>query len=34
MRYENTFGGTKNLWLYKKTGAQPGSAVPNWPWDY
>jgi prepilin-type processing-associated H-X9-DG protein/prepilin-type N-terminal cleavage/methylation domain-containing protein len=34
MRYENTFGGGKNLWLYKKTGAQPGSAVPNWPWAY
>jgi prepilin-type N-terminal cleavage/methylation domain-containing protein/prepilin-type processing-associated H-X9-DG protein len=32
MRYENTFGGTKNLWLYTKTGAQPGTAVPPWPW--
>jgi prepilin-type processing-associated H-X9-DG protein/prepilin-type N-terminal cleavage/methylation domain-containing protein len=32
MRYENTFGNGKNLWLYTKTGAQPTSAVPNWPW--
>jgi prepilin-type processing-associated H-X9-DG protein/prepilin-type N-terminal cleavage/methylation domain-containing protein len=34
LRYENTFGGTKNLWLYTKTGAQPGTAVPTWPWPY
>ena len=34
MRYQNTFGGTKNLWLYTKSGAQPTSAVPNWPWPY
>jgi prepilin-type processing-associated H-X9-DG protein len=34
MRYENTFGNGKNLWLYTKTGAQPGTAVPNWPWPY
>ena len=32
MRYANTYGGGKNLWLYKKTGAQPGTAVPPWPW--
>jgi len=32
MRYENTFGGTKNLWLYAKSGAQPASSVPSWPW--
>ncbi|MDX9981918.1 MAG: prepilin-type N-terminal cleavage/methylation domain-containing protein [Lentisphaeria bacterium] len=34
LRYENTFGGTKNLWLYTKSGAQPGTAVPTWPWPY
>lgn len=34
MRYANTFGGTKNLWLFSKTGAQPGSSIPPWPWPY
>ena len=33
MRYANTFGGGKNLWLYTKTGANPGG-VPPLPWPY
>jgi len=33
VRYENTFGGGKNLWLYTKGSvAQPTTAVPTWPW--
>ncbi len=32
LRYGNTFGGTKNLWLYTKSGAQPTTDVPSWPW--
>jgi prepilin-type processing-associated H-X9-DG protein len=33
MKYANTFGGGKNLWLYTKTGAQPTTiGVPSWPW--
>ena len=34
LRYENTFGGGKNLWLYTKSGAQPTTTVPVWPWPY
>ncbi len=31
-KYQNTFGGTTNLWLYTKTGAQPTATIPPWPW--
>jgi prepilin-type N-terminal cleavage/methylation domain-containing protein/prepilin-type processing-associated H-X9-DG protein len=30
--YPSTYGGSTNLWLYRKTGAQPATAVPPWPW--